>query len=432
MFRDADQTRQLWLGALVSSLAKRIHTRVKGRDAEEFSILLVSLLQDILYAYVKDPAGNYGGRYWSILEAGSRLLLSKKTIVRHLKAAARAGILKAVSAYDRETNQRLRIEIVVSPELLEAYGKKDLATARGMGDAYGEVWLSRYDWAEDVQGFNSVTRWGRFDEGFVPKGDMRTSENGTIAPVKPLPQPGTINPLRAKILAAAEGGNITRKALDEAEKKRRKAVVEKFIEGAAVIWLRNQNLQGRNPEPPAWAGPRNLIPLGQRQERVELEKVFATYGGKKAALAWCVFTTGKPKGEDEKTFDPSLGYAHWTTPDKRPGQFVKHLNACLEYANYPYWSGDEKLLGRLADIFGEAFREPAAQGFTVDRFTAKKPSSTTPKQDNVNGNKTSSAGASSGGNSNVDLQAPAKGDAGGWQEGWPTTPDNPVPELQQH
>lgn len=355
MKRDRDPRRGEWLEALVRGVHQEISGRVRGREVEPWNIFMVTFLQTALVTNGREP-GRFGGHAFSMAEAGDELLVGRRVMRRYLREAAQAGLIKCVSWYDVRAKQRFPLEVIVNPDLAEAYGKTTLADARALGKAFAGLYLARRDYLEAMQGFSlaGTVPWGRMAGGQGPETAASPAPEEHDLPAIEVQTPDV---LVARIRAAAKGGTKTVSALKQEEREKARTARDQFVTGAAVVWRELQSRRGFGSEPPGWAGSKAALPPAQRRERTEIEKVFERYGGRRAAFAWALFCGGRPVLDDKGklAFKPELAHQQWTTPDKKPSHFAKHIDLVLAHLGKVDWEKDSGLTGKLLTIFGETF-----------------------------------------------------------------------------
>jgi hypothetical protein len=296
--------------------------------------------------------------------------LPRKTVTRHLRALARAGIIKCVVA--RTIAKQLPLEVIINPKLLPIIGKRStLTTARQLARSCAQLWLERGDLVNaDVQGWDheTTTPFGRVagpridsrrDERPTEPIDHESDQNGTEAQQSPTQSVAEIVDTYLK-----ENPERERKETKVERLKRERAdyrkQVDTWIDGAAKAWTHFQNLRGVTiPEGPSWGGDKHALPKQVAGERRELEKLVAMYGGRRLAVAWIVFISGHmipdKKDAERPAFIPDRAPWQFTTPDKRPSHFSKHINLIIEHAQKLDWeNNDEKFLPYLVEKFGSA------------------------------------------------------------------------------
>lgn len=338
-----------------------------GRDAEEFSVFMVPILETCLDTSGRSP-GRFGGYSLPLGGTGAQLGLAPKTLKRYLRAAARAGIIKCISWYDVRRKERFPIEVIVAKPILEYCGKTTFGNARDVGKALGALWLSRLDHLGDVQGFgeDDLIPWGRFAAESI---EIAASDEPEP---KREPSPPSTG-LMARIADAAAGKKTVSAAKREEREKRLKAR-DAWVVGAAVVWRELRARRGYGTEAPGWVGQKSALPPAQKKERNELERIFERYGGRKSAFAWALFCGGKPKRDDKGklVFDPDLAHRQWTTSDKKPSHFAKHIDLILADLASSRWEDDSALGDRLMNVFGETFAAAPIAAPDIPAYEPKK------------------------------------------------------------
>lgn len=361
MKTSADPRGYPWLRSLVSGIAKTIRPQCRGRDGEEFSAFLAVVLADTFSVLDGATPGRYGGVDLALGDLCLSLGIARKTAKRYLAEAARAGLLKGVLSYDGEAKRRRPLEIIVNPILRDAYGKTRLPDAGTLGKLFGELWLTRRDCPGDVQGFDDTETipWGRFRS--LDGRNIETAPSVVAGSfpegLAPLPS-GTPGPIAQQLAAAATGGKKVAEAVKREQNKEQRIREGFFVQGCAELWQIMQARAGMGQEPPAWSAQKiSDMPDEQRRQRATLVKVFRLYGGQKAAVAWQKFCGAQPE-RDQKgrlVFNPARAFAQYSSPDKKPSDFGKHINLILSEAHGRQWFTDQDNLQKLRELYGESF-----------------------------------------------------------------------------
>lgn len=357
--RRVDPRRWEWLAALVQGVAKTVRPDSRGRDGEEFSLFMVPVLMAVLEDAGR-PEGRFGGKALPIGELGGELMLSRKTTTRYLKALARAGMIKGVVGWSRESIKsgggvrRLPLEVIVRLELAEAYGKTQLSDAKKLGAAFGRLWLERQDYPGDVQGFDAYPiPWGRAKTGRVEEREV--TDAPPEAREQPDPVPETRTALAQKIIdATAAGSKKTVDALKREAQQERRKQLDEFVASCADVWVTKRARHGFGTDAPAWAAKGQALPPKQRDERKALERIFGLYGGLISAVAWDYYLGSKRQTDvgGKLKFLPSHGYAQWSGDDKRPSVFDKHVNQIIQHVRQSGWLEKPDYLARIRAVFG--------------------------------------------------------------------------------
>lgn len=350
--------RARWLDDFVSELRYSIEKKlpgINGRDIDEFSVIMTLVLQEVTAPGWAD--GMSGGRHCSPDLVARNLGLSRKTVIRHLKAAARAGIIKGLSYYRLATPKRLPLEILINPGFGEALAElRPMAKAKTLVYIFADMWAERVDHDSDVQGFQTLCQWGRYDEDGVvcigPKADLNAVDAGTLEQ----------RDWMARIIAASKGERVTdAKAVKQQENRQWAEKGHSFVKGAAAVWQVLRGRKGLGFDAPPWANDFSKLSGPNKRAYRDLTKIFEQYGGRKTAHAWALFCGGDPKKDENGKLEFLPEYAHrqWTTPDKRPEHFAKHLTLILQELSAIGWMEnrpdlDEKLRG----YFKESFESP--------------------------------------------------------------------------
>lgn len=370
MRRCYDGRRTRWIDRFLRDFrtaAKKANPDLVGRDLDEFGLVTSAILQEITGG--DWAAGNFGGHYIAAGLLADNLAVSTKTIRRHLRAIARAGMILGVSAYDADKGRRLPLEIIINPVVRDALnanlGVKPVAQ---IADVLAGLWLERRAYDGEVQGF---------DETILPWGKAHLGTGSSVQGAMPAPSSKLAGRIKTAMDEAKEGRRLDNKARRREEAAVQRAKRDAFVTGAAIVWRELRARAGFGNEPPGWSGDRNALPDPQRKERAILEKVFERYGGRKAAYAWALFCGGKP-AKDEKgrlAFVPELAHRQWTTPDKKPSHFAKHIDLVLAEMSQSKWDQDADLGHRLGAVFGETFEMEARNAPVLPEYKSARPKS---------------------------------------------------------
>lgn len=349
--------RARWFDDFVAELRDAIEKKlpgVSGRDIDEFSAIMTLILQEITANGWSE--GPNGGRHCSPDLVSRNLGISRKTVIRHIKAAARCGILKGLTFYRLGAARRLPLEILINPGFGEAMSElRPMSRTKTLVYVFADMWAERVDYDEDVQGFQTICQWGKFEEDGVvvlgPKADPKDHEAH-------LEQRDWM----ARILEASKGVKVTdTKAAKAQENKQWADRGQAFVRGAANVWQVLQGRAGRGFDPPPWAGEFNKLSGPNKRAYRDLTKIFEQYGGRKTAFAWAVFCGGTAKRDENGKLDflPEMAHKQWTTPDKRPEHFAKHLTLVLnELASLGWMETRQDMDEKLRGYFNDAFESP--------------------------------------------------------------------------
>jgi hypothetical protein len=321
------------------------------------------ILAEILDTTDREP-GRFGGHEFHLGKNAARLGLSWKTLRRALYALARAGMIKGVAA--KTQNSQLPLEIIVHPELKAAAGKTTLLAARALGRHFGKLWVQRTAYDFPVQGFkaDSLGRWGRWLEG--EGGGKESVDNAPTEPIVEQTDIAEDELLNRVKIQDAKLKSVQRKENKTAITAERRAAVDSWVSGAASIWTMYQERRGHGSEGPAWSAQRQQLAPAIARERRELEKMVGVYGGEALAWAWVFFCAGKPVMDEKNrpAFKPEYAHFQWTTPDKKPSHFAKHINLIIHDLQASGWLLDPNTKKVLQGHFGSAFEiKPWAQVF---------------------------------------------------------------------
>jgi hypothetical protein len=415
--RDFDARRAQWLDAMVDGAYQLIRKEGDARDGEEFSALMPCILQAAFDREGRIP-GRFGGVAFGMGENAKVLRVSAKTLRRHLRAAAQAGIIKCVTWYDPLKKKRFPLEVVVNPLIFECYGKTGLNNAKAIGQAFGALWLDRRNQLKPMQGFTQedTVPWGRWSDGEDAIQEIVLPDDG---PRKTFPELLEVakSDIGSQIAAAATGGKKTVDALKKEDQRRKREVTDAFIAGCASVWVSHRARQGHGHLPPPWVSA-NLSPSA-RAERQELVKVFATYGGRVAATAWgayCGYSGPKLDAKGRREFNPDIAFRQYAGADKPPKIFARYIVQIIDLVTRAGWVASEESASRLRqEFFGISFDQMPFQAASV-----RVPPPPQPKQEQVHGDP-SAAPTSSRGSSNVAPDARLLGETRGG-EVWPPAP----------
>lgn len=161
----------------------------------------------------------------------------------------------------------------------------------------------------------------------------------------------------AVIKAAAEGGKTTVDAVKKKRQRDQREAADAFVAGCAGLWVDLRQRFGHGSEAPAWAA--KTLTGAARQEQGDLRKVFATYGGTKAALAWMVFCGydgAKLDSKGRREFDPDMAFRQYAGADKSPKLFARHIVQVLDVVRMKGYAQKTELCDRLRrDLFTISF-----------------------------------------------------------------------------
>ncbi len=432
MLNNNDRRTARWMEGFLTDLRLAIRQRVPGVGHDQVGLLNAFGSLVLLEAIDSHwTLGHFGGRQAAAAKIGENIgELPAKTVRRYLKAFAQAGIIMGINVYSREKSRYVPLEIIVNPEFQKLMTTFDTGKIRKQfAGVLAELFCSRRLIEGDWQGFgDDPVKWGNLRPG--QKGCLIAEAlppNLVITPPKPT---GLV---KACLEEAAAGKRVSDKAAKEAERKRRRDLKELFIVGAARVWSKHRETGGFGSETPPWAGPTAILPHAVRRERVELERVFDLYGGQRTAIAWSAFCSGR-QVLDEKgkvLFNAALAHRQWTTPDKKPSHFAKHLALIFdEVRDLKYDTRSPGMLIRLREAFGASYdappiAQPGAQ------LLKSKAATTTPAQETKDGHQ-EAARTETGRDLSVAIgQAAVSGDPGRGEEVWTPSPRGAEPVLQQ-
>lgn len=153
---------------------------------------------------------------------------------------------------------------------------------------------------------------------------------------------------------------------------------DKFVEASAYIWMLGQREKGLGNEKgtdkiAAWSGSTKHMPLAQKRERSELTKIFESYGGGVAAVAWSYYCDCVPALDENKriVFDRNFPHRQNVFADKRPSQFAKNIISILKDPSFVKlstveWNDDIKTL--LSEFYGELLDVEPREGHHKDKI----------------------------------------------------------------
>lgn len=347
-----------WLDDFIAELRYSIEKKlpgINGRDIDEFSAIMTLVLQEVTATGWSE--GPSGGSHCSPDLVSRNLGISRKTVVRHLKAAARAGIIKGLSYYRLGTPLRLPLEILINPGFHAAMAElRPMTKTKTLSYVFADMWVERVDHDEDVQGFQTLCQWGKFEEdGVVCLGPKLELNNGTVNELES-------RDWMKRIIEASQGLKATgEKTAKLNENRQWSERSHAFVKGAASVWQVLRGRRGLGFDPPPWANDINKLSAPNKRAYRDLSKIFEQYGGRKTAFAWALFCGGDAKKDQngKLEFLPEIAHRQWTTPDKRPEHFAKHLTLVLqELAQLGWMETRPDLEEKLRGFFEESFDSP--------------------------------------------------------------------------
>ena len=132
-----------------------------------------------------------------------------------------------------------------------------------------------------------------------------------------------------------------------------------FAAGCGKIWTECQGRSGLGYNKAVWDAETGTLGPIPRREKSELGKLFQSYGGRKAAIAWYVFCGGVESIDEngKRIYDPKSPHRQFVTIDKKPSQFAKHFNAILSDPIFIdlYENQKENVENHIAPNFGPVF-----------------------------------------------------------------------------
>ena len=263
---------------------------------------------------------------------------SRKIVRLRILNLAKFGILRVVNNWDPTSrNKKQPWTIELNPMLLQMLESK--LNPKQRKDIYAHLimmGLSRLDVdGIDLQGFEIDCPFGE---------------------VEPTAEDLGRTPAGNKLMEILEKKGVNEKLKREQQIQRRKNET-KFIEGAADVWSQVQSRLGRGSGKPNWCGETKDMPQSVRRERESLTKTYGQYGGYVTGLAWYVFCCEQAELNEKgaPVFNLKAPHRQFTTLDKKPSQFAKHLNSVLKDEHFIFYGTKEweKRKAWLDDVFGE-------------------------------------------------------------------------------
>lgn len=343
-----DGQKTKWLDAFVDEFreaARRKHPELPLEELREFGVLLVAVMQETMSD--QWASGVNGGRHTALEQLADNLFLSRKTVTRLLKLAARAGFVKALTYYSAGKGRYLPLETFIHPELKKHY---DAGTGhgklRGLVMVFAEMWLERRAYTEDVQGFETICQWGTIEEQDVVVLGQTVTDSGELVAQR--------RNWVEEIKLASAGTRVDDKTRRAADARKWGDIGKQFVEASARVWQVMQARAGFGYEPPAWSGSYNDLSSPNKRQYRDLVKIFEQYGGLKSSLAWALFCGGKPDYDSagKLKFLPAAAHKQWVTPDKKPEQFAKHITLIFRELTHLRWLDEPETVERIRTYYG--------------------------------------------------------------------------------
>ena len=323
-----------------------------GPELDPLGMVLLSYL--LSTERVFPGASRVGGKLFGTVFIAKDLNLGRWVVTARLKVLAMFGIITVhIGKSDAVSNHKLPCEIVINPVV------ERLLTAKGCNAVEMQQVVNRLvriggvraESLEALQGFKSHVPYGE-DEPQRLLTDGAT-DDGVCAEERDLFGEASAETERAHRLE-------TDKERAKREKAEMAARANKFIEVSAEIWQRGQIAYGRmNPAErvaPNWwaADPRQLVEV-LRKEYKCLESMWMLYGTIRVGMAWRYFNGQAPlkDAKDRVQFIPDIPHIQWSSLDKKPTHFAKHLNALFCDPVFRNWLEDEARLAKVRGDYGE-------------------------------------------------------------------------------
>lgn len=368
--------RTKWLEAFVRDLSGAIQRKAPDMPSASlgsFDLVFVALLQEVM-ADGWSP-GIRGGRYCALALLEDNLMCGRCAVVSRLKLAARCGILKGLTARRARGRKCLPLEIQLNPAVKAAYDALEPGGKwKGIIHVLAEMFVERRAYPGDVQGFETICQWGEQDE-----------QDAVVTGIEPQdvrPEEASCELLAARnwrdeIRKASEGTRDADKRRAQKEKREWQSLGRRFVDACAKVWSTFQARQGFGNLPPIWQGDYAKLSAPAKQNYRGLVQVFETYGGRTAALAWALFCGSKTEYDDNGKikFLPQSAHKQWTTPDKKPEHFVKHIQLIIRELTARRWFDEADYTERLRPYF-EDLLDVAPKSFNQQHTTT-----TAPKED---------------------------------------------------
>lgn len=292
--------------------------------------------------------GKFGGFY---APRNSLLKATRSGIVRleeHLKTLAMAGVL---NVYKNTGALRNATEYELNPKLISALspGMK-VDEFNGLVKYLVGMFMLRIE-SDDIQGFRRTVPYGTVE----PKTALTMDEiEGMSFDEKAILQAYSAN---VKMTIAAER---KKQAVEERLEKQR--VNRSLVSVAATVWVKGQIAAGRmNPAAPfrpSWDGNFRELIDSDRAEFKALLSVFEMIGTRTAGIAWRYFCGGNAiEGKDNFKVSREIPHFQYTTVDKKPTQFAKHINAILIDSEFKKALHDEATITKVVNEYGPALIE---------------------------------------------------------------------------
>ena len=274
----------------------------------------------------------------SSLRISREIRSSRKKVRTRLFHLARYGIIRVEHRYKTDGSGLNEMNVIeINPVLLGIF--RTNSGAKSMDQFINHYFMLGFtrleDDENDVQGFWRDCKYGHKE----PEGGSPSSWQSRLI--------GIMN-YREEVKAVKASDNFKWHQL-----------ANDFTLGCGKIWTECQGRSGLGYNKAAWDGDINLLGPARKKERAELGKLFQSYGGRKAAIAWYVFCGGVESIDEngKRIYDPKSPHRQFVTIDKKPSQFAKHFNAILSDPIFIdlYENQKENVENHIAPNFGPVF-----------------------------------------------------------------------------
>jgi hypothetical protein len=294
------------------------------------------------------PTAKDGGKLIAINAMAQRLNNSRGTCDRRMRLLAMFGFWNVV----RSEQIRAPYEVTVNPTVIRLIESRvPLVEVKQAITRLVRIGIVRASGAESLQGFRSHVAYGEREISTVLRD--RTADDRLGDDERDLFAEATADAEKAHRLE-------TDKERAKREKAKLAAKANRFIEVCAELWQRGQIAYGRmNPAErvaPNWwaANPKQLTDV-LRREYKELESTWLRYGTMRVGMAWRYFNGQAPlkDAKDRVQFIPDIPHIQWSSLDKKPTHFAKHLNALFCDPVFRSWMEDDARLAKVRADYGD-------------------------------------------------------------------------------
>lgn len=294
---------------------------------------------------VDGAKGDAGGKLVSLRDVADAINLSRGICGR------RVQLLASFSVWNVINPGRRAVEVIINPVINRAlHDRTPAVELNQIVTRLVRIGVARSNGLDALQGFRSHVPFGTAEP-------LRLLTDGTDTD-----QSAEDQNLFAEAVAAAE---LQSKRETDKQRVKREAAdlaikATRFVEVCAEVWQRGQIFHGRmnameKLAPSWWADdPRTLTEVNRREYR-ELAAAFARYGTMRVGMAWRYFCGGAPIKDvkDRVQFIPDIPHIQWTSLDKKPTHFSKHLNALFTDPVFRDWMHDETRLNKVRGDYGQ-------------------------------------------------------------------------------